>query len=202
MRARTFFLLAGVTVAGCRFGDAVEPIPITGDPPATVAIWPFVEGAEPPAAELWFEGLAYQLSRRGYRVVAPGVAREMLAASDLVTGIDDAVGVGRALMADAILQIELREFTAEGRGALQHARWDVVWRLLSTRGHGQQWAYVAHGRWRQADRDPLDSSLSFDEQQDPRPIVPIGGSRIPGFRDTRDLMAHLHRTAIQHLPPK
>lgn len=191
-----------MALAGCRFGAEVEPLPIAGDAPQTVAVWPFVAGAEPPDAELWFAGLSYQLGRRGYRVVAPGVARELLAGSDLITTLDDEVGIGRALMADAVLHLELRSFEANEDGALQNAAWDVVWRLVSTRGQGQQWAFASNGRWRQADRDPLDSSRSFDEQQDPRPIVPIGGNRVPGFRDVRELMAHLNRGAMERLPKR
>jgi len=186
--------------AGCRVG--VEPIPIRGEVPETVAIWPFVSGAEPPTDELWFTGLSYQLGKRGYRVVAPGVAREVLGASDLVVSLDDEVGVGRALGADAVLFLELRQFEADGEGVLQHASWDVVWRMLSTRGQGQQWAFAAHGRWRQADRDPLDSSRSLDEQREPPPIRPIGGSGVPGFRDVRELMAHLNQSAMERLPER
>ena len=84
--------------------------------------------------------------------------------------------------------------------ALRQASWDVVCRLVSTRGEGQQWSFTSRGSWRQADRAPLESWRSFDDQQDPPPIVPVGGSRVPGFRDARDLIAHLHRTAMERLP--
>jgi hypothetical protein len=207
MRAATVGLLvvglsALATLGGCRVGDGVEVVPIRGDVPETVAIWPLVAGGEPPDDELWFTGLAYQLGRRGYRVIAPGVALEMLAESDLAVSLDDEASIGRALQADAVLHLDVRAFDAEGDRTLQQASWDVVWQLLSTRGQGRQWTFVAHGRWRQADRDPLDSSRSFDEQVDPPPIVPIGGHTVPGFRDVRDLMAHLNRNAMSHLPER
>ena len=192
--------LAAVALAGCRLGADVEPTPIVGTQPQTVAVWPFAAGGDPPGDELWFSGLAYQLGRRGYRVVAPGVAREVLASSDLAAALHDQAGVGRALMADAVLHVELRAFDAGGDRALRQASWDVVWRLVSTRGEGQQWSFTSRGSWRQADRAPLESWRSFDDQQDPPPIVPVGGSRVLGFRDARDLIAHLHRTAMERLP--
>lgn len=202
MRTTILGLVCLVALCGCRFGSGVEPLPISGDVPETVAVWPVVVGAEPPADELWFTGLAYHLGRRGYRVIAPGVTRELLASSDLAVSLDDEASIGRALMADAVLYVDFRAFDAKGGGALQDASWDVAWRLRSTRGQGQQWAFVSNGRWRQADRDPLDSSRSFDEQVDPPPIVPVGGNAVPGFRDVAELMAHLHRSAMDHLPER
>ncbi len=206
MRARAWStLLAAALVAasaGCRFGAAVEATPIVGAAPQTVAVWPFAAGAEPPGDDLWFHGLAYHLGRRGYRVVAPGVAREVLASSDLASGLRDEAAVGRALLADAVLYVEVRGFDASGGRALKEASWDIVWRLVSTRGEGQQWSYANRGSWRQADRAPLESFRSFDEQQEPPPILPIGGSDVPAFRDTRDVMAHLHRVAMARLPER
>ena len=186
--------------AGCRFSGAVEVSPVSGPPPATVAIWPLAEGGEPPDADLWFAGLAYQLGRRGYRVVAPGVTREVLLASDLATAAADLPAVGRALDADALLVVELHAFEARGRDVLRAASWDVSWSLVSTRGLGRQWAHAAHGSWRQADRAPLDSPRGFDEFEDPGPLVSIGGSAVPSFRDVEELVAHLHRAAMQRLP--
>lgn len=199
MRLAACALLATL-LAGCRVG--VEPLPMTGAVPETIAVWPTVLGAEPADDEVWFAGLCYALGRRGYRVVAPGVARELLRTSDLASPLVGGAAVGRALMADAVLHFEVRAFDAEADGALQSARWDVTWRLQSTRGYGEQWGYQSVGSWRQADRDPLDSSRGLDEMQDPPPIVPIGGSRVPGFRDVRELMAHLHRDAMGHLPER
>lgn len=201
MRARLVAAsLLSALAAGCRFGEAVEVTPIVGAPPQTVAVWPLADGGEPPDAALWFTGLASQLGRRGYRVVAPGIAREVLLAADLSDAATELSAVGRALDADALLVFQLRSFDARGRGALREAAWDVTWSLVSTRGLGRQWSHAARGSWRQSDRAPLDSLRGFDEIEDPRPIVPIGGSRVPAFRDVAELVAHLHREAMARLP--
>ena len=202
VRSRLLSALAVICVVcgGCQFGAEAEPTPLVGTPPETVAIWPFAAGGAPPGAELWFTQLAYQLGSRGYRVVAPGVVRELLLASDLVDSLDDAPAVGRALAADAVLHLEVRAFDAVSDGALQRADWDLVWRIVSTRGQGQQWAHAWTGRFLQADRDPVDATRGFDEMKEPPPIVPIGGSGLPGFRDARELFAYLNRGAMQRLP--
>lgn len=202
LRRSVAVAVAALALAGCRFGADVAPTPMIGDPPETVAIWPFAAGGRPASAELWFTQLAYQLGERGYRVVAPGVARELLLASDLVGALDDPAAVGRALSADAVLHLEVRTFEAESDGALQRADWDLVWRMTSTRGHGQQWEHASTGRYRQADRDPLDATRGFDPMAEPPPIVPMGGRRIPGFRDARELLAYLNRAAMARLPER
>ena len=186
---------------GCLFSAAVETSPIRGEVPGTIAIWPFVSGGVPPDADLWFSGMSYHVGRRGYRVIAPGVAREVLIGSDIAPALSDDWGaVGRALHADAVLLVEVSSFEARPAGALRHASWDLTWRLVSTRGQGEQWSHRAHGRWRQADRDPMDATRRFDAMASPPPLVPIGGPRIPGFRDARDLLAHLHGAAMESLP--
>lgn len=194
--------LLSVIAGSCRFGAAVEVTPIEGLQPETVAIWPFAEGGTPADAEVWFTGLADQLGRRGYRVVAPGVAREVLMASELGVRMMDTTEVGRALNADALLVLELRSFEARGRKVLREASWDVAWSLVSARGQGRQWQHATRGSWRQADLAPLESLSGFDEVDDPRPIVPLGGSRVPSFRDVPMLVAHLHRDAMEHLPAR
>lgn len=186
----------------CRVGRAVEVTPIEGPVPETVAIWPFVEGGAPPDAALWFTGLAEQLGGRGYRVVGPGVAREVMLAAGLGAADVGLPAVGRALRADALLVVEVRAFDARGRRSLREASWDLAWSLVSTRGAGRQWAHAARGSWRRADRAPLDSLRGFDELADPPPIVPVGGSRVPSFRDAADLVAHLHRDAMARLPSR
>lgn len=195
--------LATIFLTACRFSAQVETSPIRGEVPDTIAIWPLVSGGMPPDADLWFSGLAYHIGRRGYRVIAPGVAREVLLGSDITpSGADDWGAVGRALNADAVLLLEVSSFEARPAGALQQASWDLAWRLVSTRGQGQQWTHRAHGRWRQADRDPLDATRRFDAMSSPPPLVPIGGHRLPGFRDARDLFAYLHRAAMERLPAR
>lgn len=186
----------------CSFDADVEPTPLLGDAPQTVAIWPFAAGGQPPDSEVWFTGLAYQLGRRGYRVIAPGVSRELLLGSDLAVALEDVEAVGRALAADAVLHVDVRAFESRGEGSLREASWDVAWRLVSTRGQGQQWAHVAHGAWHMADRERLESALGFEDIRGPLPPRSIGGPRVPSFRDVAELLAHLHREAMARLPER
>lgn len=193
-------LLLATMVGSCRIGG-VEPVPISGVVPAVVAVWPVAIGAEPPEAALWFSGLSSALGRRGYHVLTPGITRELLAASELTVSATESE-IGRALRADALLRLEVREFEADGSTALQHAQWDLVWHLVSTRGHGEQWSFHHHGNYQQAARGSYDPGRSLDEFHTPPEIVPIGGRGPRGFRDPAELLAHLHNQAMEHLPKK
>jgi len=199
LKRRAALLLLGC-LGACRIGG-VEPLPITGEVPQVVAIWPLAVGASPPEADLWFTGLASALGRRGYRVVTHGVTREVLSSSDLTAGATDS-HIGRALRADAVLRLEVRAFEADGTRALQHAEWDLEWHLVSTRGHGTQWSYQHTGTYNQAARLPRNPGRRIEEQRDMPDIVPVGGRGPRGFRDPAELLAHLHNTAMEHLPKK
>ena len=101
---------------------------------------------------------------------------------------------------DAVLIVQVRAFDAGSRRArLQQARWDVVWRLESTRGAGTQWTFANHGTWRRAD-EPFDPTRGLADEQDSREIVPVGGRGGPSFRDVDELVAHLHADAMRRLP--
>ena len=185
-------------LGACRIG--VQPLPISGAAPEVIAIWPLAIGAEPPDSDLWFAGLTSALSRRGYRVLPPGISAELLRTSDIAAHADNLEGLGRALRADAVLRLEVRRFDATGSAGLQHAEWDLKWRLLSTRGLGEQWSYSHHGHYHQADQATFDPGRRLDEQHEPRDIIPIGGNRSPSFRSTTDLMANLNNLAMSLLP--
>jgi hypothetical protein len=196
MRHACWLLL--VVVGSCRIGG-VETLPISGDAPSVIAVWPLAVGGDPPQADVWFAGLSQALARRGYRVLPPGVTRELLAGSELAKNAPGS-SVGRVLRADAVLRLEIREFEADGRAAVQHAQWDIVWHLVSTRGYGEQWSFRHHGTYSQAARASFDPGRSFDEQHTPPDIVPIGGLGPRGFRSPADLLASLHNQAMERLP--
>lgn len=203
MRLRCLLLLAtllATTLGACRIGG-VEPLPISGVVPEVVAVWPVAIGAVPPESAVWFAGLSSALGRRGYRVLTPGITRELLGGLDLALNVTN-TDIGRALRADALLRLEVREFEAEGSTALQHAQWDLVWRLVSTRGHGVQWSYHHHGSYQQTARGTYDPGRSLDVHHAPPEIVPIGGRGPRGFRDAAELLAQLHNSAMERLPKK
>lgn len=193
-------MLALLSLSACRIGAEPEPIPIDGPAPEVIAVWPAASGAEPPGAELWFTGLSNALSRRGYRVLPPAVTSELLRTSDLATAAVNEQGIGRALRADALLQLRVHQFEATANPALQTADWHLEWRLLSTRGLGIQWTFTHQGHYQQVDPDPFDPARSVDEHRHLPDLAPIGGPRHPNFQTPRDLLAHLHNQAIAHLP--
>ncbi|MFT4513206.1 MAG: hypothetical protein ACI89X_001253 [Planctomycetota bacterium] len=197
---RAVALLGLLLLGACRIGG--EPLPISGQAPEVIAVWPMAIGAEPPESDLWFAGLTSALLRRGYRVLPPGITAELLRTSDIAASANNLEGFGRALRADAVLRLEVRRFDAEGSSGLQHAEWDLKWRLLSTRGYGEQWAFAHHGHYHQADHSTFDPGRSLDEHSEPRDIVPIGGARSPSFRNAAGLMANLNNLAASYLPKR
>ena len=193
-------VVLSLTLLGSCQLSGVEPLPIVGDTPEVIAIWPLATGGEPPDADLWFTGLAVALGRRGYRVLPPAITAQLLRSSDIAENASDDAAIGPALRADAVLRLDVRQFEAAGSFGLQDAEWDLEWRLVSTRGFGQQWSYVHRGYYRQADHQSFDPGRSLDEQYRPRDIVPIGGNRVPSFRNVGDLLLQLNNTAMAHLP--
>lgn len=193
-------LLILLLLGACRIGGT--PLPISGEAPQVIAVWPIAIGAEPPDSDLWFAGLSSALSRRGYRVLPPGITAELLRTSDIAANAGNIEGIGRALRADAVLRLEVRRFDAEGSSGLQHAEWDLKWRLLSTRGRGEQWTFSHHGHYHQVDRATFDPGRSLDEHYEPRDIVPVGGHGSRNFRGAEDLMANLNNLAMSRLPKR
>ncbi len=186
-----------LAAAACVLGGP-QTVPLRGEVPERVAIWPLV--AEPFAAErgLLLYGLDVAAGARGYRIVTSAVGEQLLKDAGLLAVDADVARAGQALHADAVLVLHVREFTASGEAPLQQARWDLEWRLESTRGAGVVWSFPHHGSWRPA-QYPDDPSRALDA--DPE-IVPIGGRPRSSFSDQRDLVAWLHRMAMSHLPER
>jgi len=197
--ARLALAITMALLAGCRF-SMVEPQPLTGPQPSGVAVWPSlpVDFAEDEAALL--TGLDLAVRSRGYRTTSLEVGRQLLSEAGLwvshAEAPRDAAAVGRALGVDALLLLEVREFEAT-RGEFRDARWDLVWRLVSTRGGGVLWQYAHHGTWNRSREQRVDPLRRLDAEPD---IVPIGGPRAWDFRSTADLAANLHWLALAHLP--
>lgn len=209
-RVASWWWLAWLLVGACRIGGAVEPVPLVGSAPTVVVVWPVLEAAGATAAgataagaaaaDDLLHGLDVVLRLRGYRVVPPRVAEQMLLDAGIAVptfAAVDLAAVGKVLLADAVLRLVVREFAAAAEEPLQQARWDVEWNLVSTRGLGVQWSFAHHGSWRARDRDQQDPLRRLDAEPD---IVPVGGNRTPGFRSRADLAHWLHRHALEHLP--
>lgn len=186
-------VLAVALLAGCAV-LAVEPQPLRGEPPRVVAIWPVVDGEFAAVRTLQLSGLDAALRARGYEVIAPDVARELLRG-----GPADATPAtsGPLLACDAVLQFVPHEFVAEGSRPLRHAHWRVEWRLVSTRGGGVLWSWSSAGSWAASHDDGRDPHRALDAEPD---YVPFGGRRAGNYRDALELVAALHRAAMARLP--
>lgn len=183
------------TTGGCRLGGPAT-IPLRGEPPDVVAVWPRLAAGQQPFAELLLPPLDEALRPRGYRVVVSAVAARLLEAAG--TGADvTPASAGPALMADAVLELQVRDFEASGDRPLRHARWDLEWRLWSTRGGGVLWSFVHRGSYRAGPQAAADPHRPLDAEPD---IVPIGGGAASGYRDAGELLAVLHRDALARLP--
>lgn len=193
-------LLAVLGAAGGCTVATIEPMPLAGPAPEVIAVWPAVAPAGQPFAAELLAGLGPALRARGYRVVSAAVARELLAERGIEPAGDgaprDLPRAGMALGADAVLVLDVREFAATV-GRCDRAAWELGWRLLSVRGHGELWRHEHRGSWARADTDDRDPLRPIGAEPE---LVPIGGARVPSFRDVADLATHLHRGAFAHLP--
>lgn len=186
-----------LAAAGCAFGGPAT-VPLRGDVPETVAIWPLVAPPFAAERELLLHGLDAAAGARGYRIVTYAVGEQLLNDAQLLAADADVTRAGQVLRADAVLMLHVREFTASGERPLQQARWDLEWRLESTRGGGVVWSFPHHGSWRPSQyQDDPSRALDADPE-----IVPIGGRSVSSFRDRGDLVAWLHRLAMSHLPER
>lgn len=199
-------VLAGVALGvavGCRVGGE-QPVPFTGPVPARMVVWPGLSAAFAPAAPVLLASLGPAAQRRGYDVVTAAVARQVLEdqmppetahAEPVGASLASLQQVGTVLAVDAVLCLDVREFSATGE-PLQYATWDLAWEVVAASSGHVLWRFAHRGSWRRpADAgDPL-RRLDADPE-----IVPIGGDRVPGFRDVPELAAWLHRLAMEHLP--
>ena len=183
-----------LALAGCRVPEPA--VPLRGPQPDVIAVWPQVPAALAAERALLVTGLDVALRARGYRVMAQAVSDQMLTDAGLLGEDADRERVGRALGADALLQLEVREFAAAGTRPLRAARWDLRWRLVDGKTGAELWSFEHHGTATGNAYDTGDPLRAFDAEPE---IVPIGGRGPQGFRDAIDLVSWLHRHAFAHL---
>lgn len=186
-----------LVVAGCRFGG-VEPQPLAGPMPRTIAVSPCVPAAFMSERELLMTGLGEALGARGYGLVVAPVVAQMLVDAGL-DPLHATVGqIGRLTGADAVLVLDVTRFTAVGQRPLARGEWDLQWRLV-TPGGGALWSRSARGNWQPSDAYTEDPNAPLDRRSLPGPQL-LGGPATPTFRDAVDLMSWLHQNAFSHLP--
>lgn len=200
-RTPASFLLAAL-FAACRVGEA-EPVPIVGEGPRSIAVWPLPavsdggEGDAPIATDLVHAGLVQAVIARGYRTTGPAVAVQLLAQRGQSAATPAAAAAREALAVDAVLHVLVRELTARGRAPLQEAQWDLEWRLIASTTGAVVWSFAHRGGYRHRHDDFGDPHRPLDAEPE---IVPIGGRGQRPFRDAEELLATLHRLAMERLP--
>ncbi len=191
----TCALLVLVLAGACRV-SRVEPTPLLGPMPRSIVVWPVL--AEPYRSQPEvFAGLDLAMRMRGYDVRSLAVGQQLLAEAGLLEDPFDAARIGVVLGVDAVLRLDVREFTMVADRGLQSARWHLGWQLVSTRGGGVLWSFSHQGSWSRRDLDTGDPLRRYDDEPG---FVPIGGSAVPNFHDAVEVAAWLHRHAMDHLP--
>ncbi len=189
--------LAALFAGACQIGGTA-PVPFAGPEPQTILVMPPpTDSPWPP--ELW-PGLARAAAGRGYHVPALAVTSQMLRDAGLVPpagGGWDLPVIGRELQADAVLELEVRNFASENDGErFERARWDLTWRLLATRDGAVLWHFDHHGAWVR----PRDTSDPLRPVQAEPEVVPLFAEHVPTFRGRAELAEWLHRLAMARLP--
>lgn len=184
-------------LAGCNLLPP-EPEPLRGPAPRTIAISPAVPAAFTEQRTLLLTGLGEALAARGQRTMAIAVVEQMLVDAGVDAANATPQQVAAATGADAVLVLGVERFEFAGDRPLDHAAWDLSWRLL-TRAGGTQWRRQARGTWRLRDVDQ-GAPMQQPEDQNQPTMHPIGGPAVPVFDDAIDLMSWLHRSALAYLP--
>jgi len=197
---RAPFALALVVMAalvGCNLVPP-EPEPLRGPAPRTIAISPAVPAAFAEQRTLLLTGLGEALAARGQRTMAIAVVEQMLVDAGVDATNATPQQVAAATGADAVLVLGVERFEFVGDRPLDHAAWDLSWRLLTAAG-GTQWRRQARGTWRLSDVEQ-GAPMQQPEDQNQPTMHPIGGLAVPVFDDAIDLMSWLHRSALAYLP--
>lgn len=195
--ARLSFLsvaLLGVCGA-CRLGAVPEPIPFRGAGPTKILVWPMVAAEFAAQQPLLWTGLDQAVRRRGYPVVTSAVAMQLLVVDGALPDAADGAAIRAATGADAVLRLFVHAFRTEGdRPHL--ADWDLGWELTSTVTGAVTWEFAHHGHWER--RAPIDPHPPRGLDEEGPPVM--FGDRPQDFRDAVELVAWLHRFAMEHLP--
>lgn len=187
-----------VLASSCTFGSpAPTPVPVRGDMPHTIAVWPVVDDGHTPRDTL-LAGLDAALRQRGHHILTWQVAQELLRGTEVSSPQAAPAAAARALGADGAMQFVVREFTAAGSRPLREAHWDLEWRLVSLRSGTVLWSTTHRGGW-VPPRDAADPNRPLDAEPD---VVPIGGRAPFVYLDAAELLAALHQQAMAFLPPR
>lgn len=201
-RRRAPALALLLLVAGACRAPMVAPIPLAGPAPRSVVVAPLRDDTgRPGLSALLLRGLDRALSARGYRALPLGVGADLLRQRGLLQegepAPDELQAAGRALDVDAVLLLRARDFGAEGDRRLEQAHWDLEYRLLATATGDMLWRHDLQGRYLRPPDEPVDPTVAPDAERPPRPF---GISRPATFRDLGELVAALHRAAMDRLP--
>lgn len=201
--AAGFAILVALAVASCSW-SSVPTTPLRGETPASVLVLVPQSMRVGPQADL--RSLAFGADRalvaRGYRALPLGAGFDLARRYGQVSGGETEEEALRRLHfqagVDAVLHVEVADWEVSGERRFEHARWDLTWRLCSTKGGAEIWRHRLQGQWHRVD-DPMTHATPVSEEPPP---VEVGGSRAMSFASERDLVASLHRAAMERLPER
>lgn len=196
-------LAVALATASCSW-STVPTKPLRGDSPSSVLVMvprSTRTGPQPDLRSLAF-GADRALVLRGYRALPLGAGFDLARRYGQVTGGETEEEALRRLHfqagVDAVLYVEVADWEVTGERRFENARWDLTWRLCSTKGGGELWSHQLQGQWHRVD-DPMSHATPVSEEPPP---VEVGGSRAVSFASERDLVASLHRAAMERLPER
>lgn len=201
-RAAAAWILV-VAAAACSWSK-VPTTPLRGPVPSAVLV--LLPRATGPSAIANPTSLAFgadrALQQRGYRALPLGVgfdlARRYGTRGPGETEDDGLRRLHFQAGVDAVLHVEVADWQTSGDRRFESARWDLTWRMCSTKGDGELWTHRSQGQWQRID-EPVSHARPVD---DAPPPVEVGGTRPESFASERDLVAALHRAAMQYLPER
>jgi hypothetical protein len=191
-----------LSLAGCAASGA--PTALLGPAPGVVLVLPVDDaGGSGELSAALLATIGRPLRERGYYVVPIEVGQAMLVqAGHAVDGAvpDDALpDIGRAVGAEACLQIRVERWEAVWVPTLQSLDYAIGYRLRSTHNGATLWEHRAEGAWSWSGGPAfIDADRAYDAFLTG---PPDGGEPFSPFEDAVDVARVLQRGVIARLPP-
>ena len=189
------------TTAACGVGSVAQT-PFEGPAPSSVLVLPPLarrEGLAVDSRDFAFSA-DRALAARGYRALPLGAGFDLAKRCgvldtpepepDALRRLQQQVGV------DAVLRVEIDAWVVDDTARFSSASWDLTWRLVSTDTGASIWSHRLQGHWQK----PFEAPDHLKRDDGEPEVVRIGVTRPEVFRNERELIAALHRSALARMP--